>query len=1321
MPRVQRGYSVPVGGELGGGSEPFRGVRPFGTRDADLFFGRRKELDALLAMLDRPESRLVTLFGKHGVGKSSLLLAGLIPRLLRSGYLPVYVDGRQEPRAALKQAVFQESARPPRGDEDAVSYALRVTEAFPEGMVVLFDDVSDRLDGDGLAPLVETVEALLAAERPVRCLFCIDSGAFHRLAEVEQELHRSLAPECRFRLDSLGAKEAETAIEEGVLASGLYFEQGLSKTMAEDLTRKGPVLPLDLQLAVTRAIERRCLTVKRYVRAGGAAVFQAEWLRARVREAGPIRGLRVLSELADRRAGAPGWITPAELGQATGVSPEHLASILDVYARHAMLARDETDGEVRVRLAPPALVPLIRELDGRLRARRLRARLVLRKRLVAGGVLRPRELWKARRLPLPGEQERQLLRRSWLLWGGALALLVGGLMALLVWLQISGSRGAHLDLQRSAVPGEKTVVLRRGDPRLGRFARFPVRPAVGAVVLDTGLRGQHVLAARRASLREVYGPRGERRGRFPAWFVDLRTRLDAIAQGVVGLLLGPPAPAWSALGRIDVTRPAGREALRLVSWVGTGAPAERALVASRWKRASAFERGAIAAAAIQVALRRPGAYKALLDRAARDADPGVRQVVLDRAARFPPRQALHLAALAVDARQPGLRERALPLALRHAARAPRDAAVVLAACLEPPASAPETAQARLGLERLLASHPAAAVSGLVARLAKARTPGAQQGLLAMLSRAPDNQLPAALGPPLITLAASSDRAVAGAALRLAARVADPKALEARLKVWAADARHASHRARAATGFGALLRRGHKVDLAPLRRLVGDNVVAVRVAAVRALGAAPLSEYFTVMRVGMDRSTRVRAALMQTLAEMGHPDPYKIIRPLQSMSQGGGTRLRAALTTAAARLVRTKQYWSIAKNFVVQATHDAQASVRRAGVEALGRIGHLRRQASLAALKARLKDSSVKVRTAVVDAAGRIARKAPVAAGLLLVALVSDPAPVVALRALILVSHLAGTPGLQAALGAALPGALRSSAEGVRTAAVALLSRLPVGKTSTRLDQALAVAYQRASSAADRAQVLAEAARHQAPAALAAAARSPDAAERRRALSLIRRTPAAAHVPTVLAALSHPDPAVRRAALSAAAPLLRLAPAKLLPPLLRLSADPSSPCYGAALQALGSATTSLATVRKRLQRAASQPDGPVREAVARAYGQLRGSEAALAPLLRDPALRVRRAAVRSLARWWAARPVARLVRTLRGSPRDRQRRLAAALAAHQQLAGAAARAAATRKALEQVHRGHDPLAALLAGAALAVAPTPEGREDLVALLDLLFLF
>ena len=60
-------------------TNPYVGLGPFGEDDHEWFFGREREIALITANLKA--SRLTLLYGASGVGKSSVLLAGVLPHL----------------------------------------------------------------------------------------------------------------------------------------------------------------------------------------------------------------------------------------------------------------------------------------------------------------------------------------------------------------------------------------------------------------------------------------------------------------------------------------------------------------------------------------------------------------------------------------------------------------------------------------------------------------------------------------------------------------------------------------------------------------------------------------------------------------------------------------------------------------------------------------------------------------------------------------------------------------------------------------------------------------------------------------------------------------------------------------------------------------------------------------------------------------------------------------------------------------------------------------------------------------------------------------
>ena len=62
----------------------YPGSKPFDSSEQDIFFGREQDTIALTKFIELEQS--VVIYGKSGIGKSSLIEAGIIPEILKKGY-----------------------------------------------------------------------------------------------------------------------------------------------------------------------------------------------------------------------------------------------------------------------------------------------------------------------------------------------------------------------------------------------------------------------------------------------------------------------------------------------------------------------------------------------------------------------------------------------------------------------------------------------------------------------------------------------------------------------------------------------------------------------------------------------------------------------------------------------------------------------------------------------------------------------------------------------------------------------------------------------------------------------------------------------------------------------------------------------------------------------------------------------------------------------------------------------------------------------------------------------------------------------------------
>jgi WD40 repeat protein len=217
---------------------PYQGLDPFSERDAELFFGRDAEVEVVSAnLLTAP---LTLLYGDSGVGKSSLLRAGLVPHLKRlaeqeNHYLGrppfevVIVDHWQgDPLAAIRERL--ESALSPRlGDQPApvckpgrfVEYLAEWTDRLGGLLLFVFDQFEEYLryhEGEsGETSFAE--EFPRAVRRPdlkVNFLLAVREDEYARLDRFKARLPGLYRNYLRLRY--LGLAAAREAIERPLAA-----------------------------------------------------------------------------------------------------------------------------------------------------------------------------------------------------------------------------------------------------------------------------------------------------------------------------------------------------------------------------------------------------------------------------------------------------------------------------------------------------------------------------------------------------------------------------------------------------------------------------------------------------------------------------------------------------------------------------------------------------------------------------------------------------------------------------------------------------------------------------------------------------------------------------------------------------------------------------------------------------------------------------------------------------------------------------------------------------------------------------------------------
>ena len=242
---------------------PYLGMLPFSEADSDRFFGRDREIEEAINRLRIDP--FITAIGPSGSGKSSLVFAGLIPALRRSGlfgsgeWLVRTIRPGTTPLSALEAALGSNSANP----------ALAITKALtsqPDAQRLLL--VIDQFEEIFTPPKPETVpfqQILLHLIETPNCYLILTVRAdfypdlMESLLWHKIQSHRlEVVP-----LDAVGLREAIVKPAEHIK---VFVESTLVEHLVSDAAGEPGALPLiqETLMLLWEKLKRNFLPLKAY-------------------------------------------------------------------------------------------------------------------------------------------------------------------------------------------------------------------------------------------------------------------------------------------------------------------------------------------------------------------------------------------------------------------------------------------------------------------------------------------------------------------------------------------------------------------------------------------------------------------------------------------------------------------------------------------------------------------------------------------------------------------------------------------------------------------------------------------------------------------------------------------------------------------------------------------------------------------------------------------------------------------------------------------------------------------------------------------------
>ena len=935
-----------VGGIPGPG--PFRGLVPFDENSAALFFGRADEIAALDRLVCKEGDRVVALTGELGVGKTSLLRAGLLPALAKHDVTGVYLGAYGDIEQEMWQAAGRVRGEPPTPGDGPADYLVRLARSSNAGTLLILDHLETILTphdpGAGTSTLDQLAALLLTvtegAGPRMRILLCVDTCSFHRLDLLYNACNLTPAAGAWMDLGRLDRESATQILEQTAVGTGTFFEAGLASLMAGDLCRNGSCLPADLQIVARMAVELRLTSLRRYERSGGAAILLHNFFQRAVHDAGGRPALRVL--LAAAR---PASSTVEELATRAGLPMATVEQVVAPLVSRGILRKFPPESADRYAPAHPCLVARIEDFAASDVSAAHDIRRTLRRRILAGGRLSLPEIRRVRRYlggDLASDEATTLkrsIRRSAVQIGSSITLLLAVLIALIF--EVRTTYTLAFEPARDQ-PGSRVVVL-RGRPSLAFLHFFSAHPRHGSMIADTGFAAGSVagdLGSRIASGRALGSLDANRTARLPSWLRAVIDGLGPVPRGVSLVLLGEPNGVVS-LKQAFADPASRRDALEALAVVGTGRAGEDEILAAALNDPSpdVRRRGVEVAAAID---RRQGkgAHAATLRAALADQSFAVRSAVLRECSSLDATTTASILSVALADKDASFRRQAETSLLDLAARSPAAAAdAVRLALWSTDGMARRSAVGLLDQIAVRAPSEAATVLAQIASDESAPEE-ARVSALSFLRRTNtiSNNLRPMLEKAVMPDASPRLRTVA---LPLYARLIDPaKVSELAL---AASKGPPSGRVTGAALWGVVAIKQPDMAAKPLKVFLYDPTPEVRVEAARGFGY--------LRREGPEL---VRKALLDPNAEV------------QKAALDSALRLAVAQPVVIAELLG-------------HVLANVRPGLRRFIVEALGEIGKSRPPAVLPALVRALKQGDVNTRGACARALCAVAVKNPAAA------------------------------------------------------------------------------------------------------------------------------------------------------------------------------------------------------------------------------------------------------------------------------------------------------------------------------------------------------
>ena len=350
---IMRKAAVPPAATHTQHASPYKFLDYYNPEDADIFFGRDREIRVIEQKFHN--TRLLVLHGESGTGKTSLIRAGLMPRLSPEVFVPVYVRVLRDPLREIKRELLRQLGLQDESllDKPLPDFLTVAAERVSKTVIIVFDQFEEfflRFDDEARRRVIAELAACLTETRlDVKFLLAIRSDYFALLAAFEEAIPQIFTHQ--IHLERLTEAQAVEAVIKPAERLGIQVDEPMVqiKLLPELLAKDGGIEPPLLQIVCDALYQhaqndgRTVVDMRDYEAVGDVTGALGNYLHEKLRQFG--------THQAAARAALKALVTAEGTKRASFV-PELCSRIISAGQRitEEELRRDYLDKFVRDRL-----------------------------------------------------------------------------------------------------------------------------------------------------------------------------------------------------------------------------------------------------------------------------------------------------------------------------------------------------------------------------------------------------------------------------------------------------------------------------------------------------------------------------------------------------------------------------------------------------------------------------------------------------------------------------------------------------------------------------------------------------------------------------------------------------------------------------------------------------------------------------------------------------------------------------------------------------------------------------------------------------------